>query len=207
MKTIFQQLCDLKWLMMRVQVNTHSATSTLRVCRLCGAESRIPDTEQNVSAEIDKTVHDPSCLFKLLQEATIWVAGSHEWDNPATASQGIRFFPATALSSAAKAMVQSVSSYESWVDDDGTIYPDGRRLFMVMDLPIPAEVREEYEAEKIAGQRRVARINWERETEEVRRDRREALRVIKELNLGVVLEAQVREKLELAHPYPPEPTP
>lgn len=207
MKTVFQQLYGLQVLVMRLRNGEQPADATVRTCLLCGAESVVPHSVVDITAEVAKAPHDPSCLFGMLQKATIWVAGSEDWGNPAQDSMGFRFFPATALSSAAKVMAQRVASYESWTDEDGTVYPDGRKLFMVLDLPMPAEFTAAYEAEKLEGERRARRVEWEREVESVNRLRHRAFSVFKELNLDDGLDEQMRAKVEAAYPYPPEPAP
>jgi hypothetical protein len=205
MKTIPQQLSRLQAFVMVPYNGEQPLDATVRVCVLCGAEARVQHPCADVDAEIAKTIHDPSCLYDMLCKATIWVAGSEDWNNPAEADHGFRFFPATALSSAAKVMARKVSSHEAWTDDDGTFYPDGRKLFMVLDLPMPPEFTAAYEAEKRAGERRARRVEWERAMEDMDRMRRRAVGVLTELNLDGELDEQVRAKVEAAYPYPPEP--
>lgn len=205
MKTVFQQLYGLQVLVMRLRNGEQPADATVRTCLLCGAESVVPHSVVDITAEVARTIHDPSCLYGMLQKATIWVAGSEDWNDPAEADRGYRFFPATALSSAAKVMARHVSSHEAWTDDDGTVYPDGRRLFLVLDLPMPAEFTAAYEAEKREGERRARRVEWEREVESANRLRHRAFSLFKELNLDGELDEQMRAKAEAAYPYPPEP--
>lgn len=207
MRTIPEQLSDLQMRLMQpdeVQRNVYAIT---RTCRLCGARSVVLRTVEDTAAEIAKTPHDPACLLGMLYKATLWVAGSYDWGHPQGGPSGFRFSPTKTIEDAAKVMAREFSSHESWVDDDGTVIPDGRRLFMVLDLPMPAEFVAAYEAEKLAGLRRVAQVEWEREVREVDRLRERAVNMFKELYLDADpdLNARMHARVGLSYPYPPKP--
>jgi len=188
---VARQLYKLQTLVMQVddvQPNVHAIT---RTCLLCGARSVVSHTTENVAAEVAKTPHDPSCMFGMLWNPTLWVAGPPNWSN---LGSGVRVFPVKDLITAAKEMARRVV--------DGTFTPGSRRVFLALNFPLAPEFEDAYEAEK---QRRGALAKWEKGVQYADRLRAYSLGLLRELNLGDELDEQIRAKVEETYPYPPKP--